>query len=143
MTDRKLTEAELITYLQLGAELGNTARLAPEEAKTLLDLIKRQKVEIESLKIANEKMYDACKKQEAEIERLTAERYNEHRCYLHICEDLKQAANRNITAKSEVVKEFAERLKKRLERKYTIFGREYVLRHLRELVKEMTEERTE
>ena len=43
------------------------------------------------------------------------------------------------TAKSEAIKEFAEGLKKRLERKYTIYGREYVLRHLRELVKEMTE----
>lgn len=37
------------------------------------------------------------------------------------------------------VEDFAERLKNRLERKYTIYGREYVLRHLRELVKEMTE----
>ena len=42
--------------------------------------------------------------------------------------------------KAEAIKEFAERLKKRLDRKHTIYGREYVLRHLRELVKEMTEE---
>lgn len=33
-----------------------------------IDLINRQKIEIESLKIANEKMYDVNKKQEAEIE---------------------------------------------------------------------------
>lgn len=45
--------------------------------------------------------------------------------------------------KAEAIKEFAERLKERLERKYTIYGREYVLRHLRELVKEMTEEQNE
>lgn len=74
MTDRKLTEAEMITYLQMSVALGSTASLAPEEAQRLLDLINRQKVEIESLKIANEKMYDAYKKQEAEIERLIAER---------------------------------------------------------------------
>ena len=41
--------------------------------------------------------------------------------------------------RAEAVKEFAERLKHRLERKYTVYGREYVLRHLRELVKEFTE----
>ena len=45
--------------------------------------------------------------------------------------------------KNEAVKEFAERLKHRLERKYTIYGREHVLRHLRELVKEMTEGKSE
>ena len=39
--------------------------------------------------------------------------------------------------KAEAVKEFAERLKKRLDRKHTVYGREYVLRHLRELAKEM------
>lgn len=35
------------------------------------------------------------------------------------------------------VKEFAERLRKRLERKYTIYGREYVLRHIREAKDEL------
>ena len=43
------------------------------------------------------------------------------------------------TVKVEAIKEFAEVLKKRLSRKYTIYGREYVLRHIREVVKEMTE----
>lgn len=42
--------------------------------------------------------------------------------------------------RAEAIKEFAERLKKRLERKYTVYGREYVLRHMRELVKEITED---
>ena len=38
-----------------------------------LDIIKRQKVEIDSLKIANEKMYTANQEQQAQIEHLTAE----------------------------------------------------------------------
>ena len=38
-----------------------------------LSLIKRQKVEIDSLKIANEKMYTANQEQQAQIEHLTAE----------------------------------------------------------------------
>lgn len=129
MTDRKLTEAEMITYLQLGAELGNTARLAPEEAKTLLDLINRQRAEIERL-------HSEVKEKTETIDFLKDQAVG---WSIDFC-NLKAKLN---TAKSEAVKEFAERLKKRLERKYTIFVREYVLRHLRELVKEMTEERTE
>lgn len=39
-----------------------------EAVQTIEDELNRQKIEIESLKIANEKMYDVNKKQEAEIE---------------------------------------------------------------------------
>lgn len=65
---------------------------------------------------------DLIKRQQAEIERL--KRYNTDVAYKHY---------------NDGIKEFAERLKKRLDRKYTIYGREYVLRHMRELIKEMTE----
>ena len=91
MTYHKFTDEEnILLLLKWSDDLYANAKLTPEEAKTLLDFINRQK---------------------CEIERLTAERDNEHRCYLHICEDLKQAANRNITATSEAIKEFAQRLK--------------------------------
>ena len=53
---------------------------------------------------------------QAENERLTTERDNEHRCYLHICEDLKQAVNRNITAKAEAYKEFATKTTDKVEK---------------------------
>lgn len=46
MTDRKLTEAEMISYLKLSVAIGSTARLAPEEAQTLIDIVNRQKAEI-------------------------------------------------------------------------------------------------
>ena len=65
--------------------------------KYALDLINRQKAEIESLKIANEKMYIANKKQEKNIDRL------EHQLEA-LCLTLK-------LAKAEAIKEFAERLK--------------------------------
>ncbi len=89
--------------------------------KDALDLINRQKAEIDdldrNLMSAYSKIERLKKGWEADIV-LTAD------------------------ARAEAIKEFAERLKKRLDRKYTIYGREYVLRHLRDLVKEMTEEKT-
>lgn len=90
MTDK---EKDTVLFLQIARDLKVTeTTIRIEIVKTLYDLINRQ---------------------QAEIERLTAERDNEHRCYLHICEDLKQAVNRNITAKSEAIKDFAERLKEK------------------------------
>lgn len=94
------------------------------------EIINRLKAEIESLKIANEKMYVANKEQEAEIERLETNN-------LSIQKTLSKMSLGVEQARAEAIKYFAERLKKRLDRKYKIYGREYVLRHLRELVKEM------
>ena len=89
MTDRKLTEAEMITYLQMSVELGNTARLAPEEAQTLLDLINRQKAEVEELETATDEAVSCFYRMES---------------LYHIkCTELK-------VARAEAVKEFAERL---------------------------------
>lgn len=64
------------------------------------------------------KVFDLINRQKAEIERLKQE------CSVEV---------------NKTLMEFADRLKIRLERKYTTYGREYVLRHLRELVKEFTE----
>lgn len=77
-------------------------------------------------------------RQKAEIERLTAERDNEHRCYLHICEDLKQAVNRNITAKSEAIKDFAQRLKEKRGTTFPFVSTVFTA-DIDTLVKEMTE----
>lgn len=66
---------------------------------------------------------------------------NRQRAEIEAWETGQKALQKNLSQiiRAEAIKEFAEGLKKRLERKYTIYGREYVLRHLRELVKEMTE----
>ena len=84
-------------------------------------------------------------RQQAEIERLK----QTPKCVfaydgetLEYCVEGPCPAEKTIeTIRAEAVREFAERLKKRLDRKHTIYGREYVLRHMRELVKEMTEEK--
>ena len=80
--------------------------------------------------IPTEEILSLINRQRAEIDRLQGVIVSQ---YNTIGKTIKQT-------KANAIKEFAERLKKRLERKYTIYGREYVLRHLRELVKEMTEE---
>ncbi len=111
-------------------------------AKECLDLINRQKAEIEDkeetiqfadneikklnaeiygLKTANEKMYEAGKEQEAEIERLKykvnkwKENYESSQVVVGDFREIiyKQAKNLE-TAKAEAVKEFAERLKQYL-----------------------------
>lgn len=95
-----------------------------------------------------EKTLQITEKQQAEIERLKDEirkfeRYpvivgvGNNCLVLTKSLDDYEAFIGNVSA--EAYKEFAERLKKRLERKYSMYGREYVLRHIRELVKEMTE----
>ena len=91
-------------YLRTDDDRENTIYI--EILKDALDLINRQKAEIEELR---------------EI----------------VFTDRSEAIKK---LKSEAIKEFAERLKVRLDRKFTVYGREYVLRHLRELVKEMVGE---
>lgn len=87
---------------------------------------------------------DLINRQNKEIERLTFERDNEHRCYLRICDDIKQAIIRNTTARAEAVKEFAERLKKD---RYVIFNSMYsdfwFSEAIDNLVKEFTEGKNE
>lgn len=94
-----------------------------EIEKYVLEIVKRYKAEIERLTDENKRLFDNW----LILEKRTKERYAE------LYEEAKGVV------KSEAIKEFAERLRKRLDRKYTIYGREYVLRHIREVVKEMTE----
>ena len=76
--------------------------------KLALDLINRQRAEIEGLKIANEKMYVANKEQEAEIDKLCIE-IDE----LIIAKDLlfDEAKALILKAKAEAIQGFADRLK--------------------------------
>ena len=84
MTDHKFTDDEVEKALECCA--GNEAnckscpldaacvgKCIPAMSKAATDLIKRQRAEIDALKIANEKMYAAAKEQEAEIEQLKEE----------------------------------------------------------------------
>ena len=79
------------------------------------------------------RMENIINRQKAEIERLQG--YNENLLTANTA-----LSNEILEIQSEAIKEYAEKLRKRLDRKYTIYGREYVLRHMREVVKEMTEE---
>ena len=149
MTDHKFTDDDVIKALECCSpiisedfdcdicpynEKGCNTRLV----RDALALINRQKVEIESLKIANEKMYSANKEQEAEIESLT------HRYELAVAEreaNVKGFAETLKTIKAEAIKEFAERLRKRARMPLgTLYGTMVYLKDIDTLAKEMTEE---
>ena len=143
MTDHKFTDEQIIKALELCSKLdlsfeecdkcpykgecGTKDGNMPADA---LALINRQKVEIESLKIANEKMYSANKEQEAEIEALK--------------EEVNRLSFWNHIKRTAVIDEFAERLKADivetgdehgLGNSYPVLTHNYI----DTLVKEMTE----
>lgn len=126
MTDRKLTEAEMISYLELSVAIGGTASLAPEEAQRLLDLINRQKVEIERLK------NNPTLPKSGFINLLCGA--------LIFTETLEQYNKFRRTFKSEAVKEFAQNFESKItcipQHHFTLAD---VLFDLDKLVKEMTE----
>lgn len=146
MTDHKFTDDEIITALKClsGEEIFCKdcafARLEDRGfackknvANAALDLLHRQKVEIESLKIANEKMYSANKEQEAEIERLEKSLADQFDSYENI----------RKKAKSEAIKEFAQRLKQKSFYCERTDGKDNFMvleMDIDTLVKEMTEE---
>jgi hypothetical protein len=105
---RLASEANKDMSVELDAMRGaaNSYKMHYEETE------RKYKIAVAEREANVEGFIETLDKQRADIERLTAERDNEHRCYLHICEDLKQAINRNITAKSEAIKEFAKNIKK-------------------------------
>jgi hypothetical protein len=110
MTDHKFTVDEIIKALECCRDFGDCS-LCPYAGATFEDepdcaekmhtdalaLINRQKVEIESLKIANEKMYSANKEQEAEIESLNA-------IHADMTESLRLAAEANKDMQAEINK---------------------------------------
>jgi hypothetical protein len=110
MTDHKLTDDEIIKGFELCFTPKGTkdtctkcpfhefrALCKVERDRAALALINRQKVEIESLKIANEKMYSANKEQEAEIESLNA-------IHADMTESLRLAAEANKDMQAEINK---------------------------------------
>ena len=74
--------------------------------------IEHLKVEIESLKIANEKMYAANKEQEAEIESLKKNGDYKTSDVLRHDAAIRELHKRLDTTKSEAIKEFAKNVKK-------------------------------
>ena len=80
-----------------------------------------------------------CEHVQAENERLSA-MVDAAENYLHPL-PFKNDFDKEIDkAKTEAIKEFAERLEQSLERQYNAYGRLYVLRHIEKLVKEMAGE---
>lgn len=135
MTDHKFTDDEIVKALECCSKdvpIQNSCEGCPFAGKkcaaflpqTALDLINRQKVEIESLKIANEKMYSANKEQEAEIEALK--------------EEVNRLSFWNHIKRTAVIDEFAERLKKKYYGRYEC-SHDYIRSIIDALVKEMTE----
>lgn len=111
-----------------------------EMHKDALDLINRQKAEVESLKIANEKLYDVNKHQEAEI-------IEQSSLILSLSSIKTSVIN---SARAESVKEVVERLHKHIsdfrEKRemvmlpYTEAALLCIEKHIDNLVKEFTEE---
>ena len=110
MTDRKFTDDDVIETLKnakykVDGVVTRGFYLSPETFNAVVDLIGCQKAEIESLKIANEKMYSANKEQEAEIESLQA-------VHADMTESLRLAAeaNKDMQAEIEKLESLSERL---------------------------------
>ncbi len=157
MTDRKFTDDDVIKALEClsGAEIfcrecafgrleDHGFACKKNVANAALALINRKKVEIESLKIANEKMYAANKEQEAEIERLeelAAEKQNLTEQWQNKVGEL--LAEKQII-EAEAIKEFAKKIKTDAER---ICDDNYIedalIKYVDTLVKEMTEGKNE
>lgn len=124
-----LTTYALDLINRLKSENDDLKRDAIPKLQSSLDRANKYGIETEK---ENERL-------KAEIERLTVERDNEHRCYLHICEDLKQAVNRNIRAKSKAYKEFVTKAEKKAQNAQTWTGIEPVVTvsDLNNILKEM------
>ena len=118
MTDNEIIKALECCSQNNGCEscpymwMGHCTEQLPEDA---LGLINRQNAEIDGLKIANEKMYEAGKEQEAEIERLCSVVDKTDAAYF-------QKVSEVDRAKAEAIKEFAERLKGKKERQCAGMG---------------------
>ena len=123
-------------------------------SKNALDLINRQKAEIDILIRKKESLRDEIAEQQAEIERLKEENEtikSNFECQQIVLGDfdeiIKKQAKKLKTAKSEAIKEFAERLKEKLKEvpRYDIEDKAYYAigtygELIDNLVKEMTEQ---
>lgn len=119
----EMTEAEIIKALEC-CIIGNHCRSdCPYDseddscvectsmlAKDALDLIKRQQTDIEKLEKIERFATKTIEKQTAEIERLNGLLIENDKAFNKMTELYNKAFNRCKTAKSEAIKEFAERL---------------------------------
>lgn len=123
MTEHKYTDEEkILSLLKMSVDVYCNAKLTPEKSKTLLDLINRQKAEIERL-------HSEVKEKTETIVFLKDQATG---WSIDFC-NLKKKLN---TAKAEAIKEFAEKLKKEVG----YFGRAVAVETINDLVKEFTEE---
>ena len=107
------------------------------------DLINRQKAEIEKLERIEAIGTKTIETQNAEIERLQEEYKAQHKEFVKKLGDVHSIAKdldeHTAKAKSEAIKEFAERLRKKFAEPYE-YGIGYVIGSIDNLVKEMTEQ---
>lgn len=118
MTDKKLTDEEIIKRLEQCVNRGNRNY----DTDIVLDLINRQKAEIEMLKSANDKKFRQWNMLAEKTKQHYADLYNEAKDIL----------------KAEAYKEFAERLKKETlsDRGYDILQQGTIDNILKEMVGE-------
>ena len=140
-TNKKLTDEEIIMLLERCVSRGNRNY----DTDMVLDLIRRQKAEIDSAKAKIEICAEVIKRQDAEIKRLKECPKCVYECDGEVVEYCVQGPCPNFKTveqiKSEAVKEFAEKLKNEINIR-TTYSREQdknVMRMIDNLVKEMTE----
>ena len=135
MTDDKLTNEQIIKVFELCLDEGDckeclcygAACITDNDVLTCLKRLKAENEQLRQLFVESGKEQDRLM---AEIERLNA--------VSEICGDChKKYAEKIQTAKSEAIKEFAERLHELLKFYYP--EQKFVHTHIENLVKEMTE----
>ena len=125
MTDKKLTDKEIIKALEQCVKRGNRNY----DTDLVLDLITRQQAEILRLKSMNQAKLDTIHDLQVEIEQLKEEANKYQNLWCMAIDDIEKA-------KSEAVKEFAEKLKEKAMQKFD--WNEYVeVDEIDNLVKEM------
>jgi hypothetical protein len=112
MTDHKFTDEEnILLLLKWSDDLYANTKLTPEEAKTLLTLINRQKAQIDELKVELDAMRGAANSYKMHYEE------TERKYKIAVAEreaNVEGFIETLKTIKSEAIKEFAWRLKNRL-----------------------------
>ena len=151
MTERKFTDEEVIKALECCSkdnvkdcdacpyeDMETKTYCVNELIKDALDLINRQKAEIDILIRKHDTLLDEIAEKQAQIERL-----REH------CLNCGEKTTRTIlmlqeilgTARAEAIREFAERFKDKYKKPFFYLGSyEQFMREVDDLVKEMTEE---
>jgi hypothetical protein len=139
MTDHKFTdEKNILLLLKWSDDLYANTKLTPEEAKTLLTLINRQKAQIDELKVELDAMRGAANSYKMHYEE------TERKYKIAVAEreaNVEGFIETLKTIKAETIKEFAERLKSDFGRiPQHQFTRSQIEWSINTFVKEMTED---